>query len=104
MNLNHLPKTLKPILCPTDCWFWPDQRALEEGDLDLGWKEKHRLEEKQRAVRKKWAANNEEWNPLFFYLVNNEGTEEFEFKRNYWKQRADKNWKDSPDLYSYDEV
>jgi len=46
MNLNNLSETLKPILCPTDCWFRPDQWALEEGDLDLGRKEKHWLEEK----------------------------------------------------------
>ncbi len=36
----------------TDTRFRPDQRALEAGDFKLAASEKHRLEEKQRAVRK----------------------------------------------------
>ena len=41
-------------LPPTDSRFRTDQRALENGDIDLATQEKHRLEEKQRARRKRW--------------------------------------------------
>ena len=52
LQLNYLPNHLVPFLPPTDTRFRPDQRALEIGDFKLASAEKHRLEEKQRAVRK----------------------------------------------------
>jgi len=69
MNLNYLTDSLRPLLCPTDCRLRPDQRAIEDGDYNLGRGEKHRLEEKQRAVRKYNHDNGIEWTPLYFDLV-----------------------------------
>ena len=46
LQLNYLPSSLKPLLPPTDSRFRPDQRALENGDMELAASEKHRLEEK----------------------------------------------------------
>lgn len=51
-NLNYLDNEMKRTLPPTDCRRRPDQRLMEEGDYDRAADEKHRLEEKQRAVRK----------------------------------------------------
>ncbi|XP_064391969.1 oxysterol-binding protein 1-like isoform X2 [Halichondria panicea] len=44
---------LEPGIAPTDCRFRPDQRIMEEGDFPRADKEKLRLEEKQRAKRRK---------------------------------------------------
>lgn len=52
LQLNYLPNWLRGKLPPTDSRFRPDQRALENGDFELASQEKHRLEVKQRAVRK----------------------------------------------------
>lgn len=40
-------------LPPTDSRFRTDQRALEEGNIEIASKEKNRLEEKQRRRRKR---------------------------------------------------
>jgi len=33
INLNHLPEEMKQIIAPTDSRFRPDQRALENGEI-----------------------------------------------------------------------
>lgn len=101
INLNHLPPKLEKKIAPTDSRFRPDLRAYENGDIDLGAKEKHRLEEKQREVRKIRNENNETWNPLFFEEVVDEDTGDrfFKFNDNYWLKRAKGSWSDSPDIY-----
>lgn len=48
-----LSDALKEKLPPSDSRLRPDQRALEMGDTDTAIKEKHRLEENQRARRRK---------------------------------------------------
>ena len=52
INLNYLNEEMKKALPPTDTRRRPDQRLMEEGDYDRAAEEKHRLEEKQRGVRK----------------------------------------------------
>jgi len=52
MNMNYLPSTLQPDLAPTDTRMRPDIRALENGDFKLAADVKHKLEEKQRAVKR----------------------------------------------------
>ena len=49
--MNNLTMKQMRDLPPTDCRFRTDLRAYEYGDLELGAKEKHRLEEKQRKIR-----------------------------------------------------
>ena len=66
LQLNYLPNTLRPLLAPTDVRFRPDQRALENGDLKLAAEEKHRLEEKQRAVRRYNEKHNIDHRPKYF--------------------------------------
>lgn len=45
LQLNYLTDALKERLPPTDSRLRPDQRAMENGDMDLANREKHRLEE-----------------------------------------------------------
>lgn len=51
-NLNYLDDEMKRTLPPSDCRRRPDQRLLEQGEHEKAADAKHRLEEKQRAVRK----------------------------------------------------
>ena len=51
LMLNNLTPQLKKKLPPTDSRLRPDQRALEEGNIDFAASEKQRLEEKQRGKR-----------------------------------------------------
>ncbi|KAI8935307.1 hypothetical protein NX059_007893 [Plenodomus lindquistii] len=55
---NHMP--------PTDSRLRPDQKALEDGDLDRAEALKARLEERQRARRRVMEEHNEEWKPRWF--------------------------------------
>lgn len=103
IQLNYLPNFLKSQIPPTDTRWRPDQRALENGEIQLAASEKNRLEEKQRAVRRykeKFNINHkpvyfEEWkNPeddMIYYRYNNQYFE---------KDRPAKDWRRLPDLYS----
>jgi len=35
LNLNHMDSELEEMLPPTDSWWWPDIRAMEEGNFEL---------------------------------------------------------------------
>lgn len=48
LQLNNINDVLRKKLPPTDTRFRPDQRSLENGDLQEANDEKRRLEEKQR--------------------------------------------------------
>lgn len=54
------------ILPPTDSRLRGDRRALEKGDNDLAGKEKHRIEEEQRAIRRERESKHEEYSPKYF--------------------------------------
>lgn len=101
LQLNHLPDEIREHLPPTDTRFRPDQRALENGDFDLAATEKHRLEEKQRAARRKLAEEGQEYKAKYFELFEDPETGEQMWRlcRDYWKDRAIKNWSHLADLY-----
>uniref|UniRef100_A0A8C7Y5E3 Oxysterol binding protein-like 6 n=1 Tax=Oryzias sinensis TaxID=183150 RepID=A0A8C7Y5E3_9TELE len=66
IELNELCPELKDVLPRTDARFRPDQRYLEEGNLEMAASEKQRIEEGQR-VRRKWnEENNIKHEPRFF--------------------------------------
>lgn len=52
MRLNELATFLQEKIAPTDSRLRPDQRAMENGDLQSGIKLKNQLEQKQRSTRK----------------------------------------------------
>lgn len=62
-NLNYMDDYMRKTLPPTDSRRRPDQRFMEEGDYDRAAEEKHRLEEKQRAIRKQREENQIIWRP-----------------------------------------
>jgi len=101
LQLNHLPEQLREHLPPTDVRFRPDQRALEQGDEELAASEKHRLEEKQRAARRLGAERGITHKAQYFELFEDPETGESMYKvaRDYWRDRATKNWSHLPDLY-----
>ncbi|CAI7667459.1 unnamed protein product [Penicillium manginii] len=86
---NHLPAT--------DSRLRPDQRALEEGDLDKAEEVKVQLEEGQRARRREMEDAGEAWTPRWFTRVGDEGDGEVVWrlkggKDGYWDERARGNW------------
>jgi len=69
IELNELDPVLKDLLPPTDARFRPDQRFLEEGNLEAAAAEKQRVEELQRSRRRYMEENNLEHIPKFFKKV-----------------------------------
>ncbi|XP_038607488.1 oxysterol-binding protein-related protein 6 isoform X4 [Tachyglossus aculeatus] len=69
IELNELDPVLKDLLPPTDARFRPDQRFLEEGDLEAAASEKQRVEELQRSRRRYMEENRLEHIPKFFKKV-----------------------------------
>ncbi len=61
MTLNEPDRS---VTCPTDSRLRPDQRLLENGLVEEAGNEKYRLEEKQRAARKRREADRETYKPL----------------------------------------
>ncbi|CAG8537472.1 33448_t:CDS:2 [Racocetra persica] len=89
-TLNDLPDSLVNWIAPTDSRFRPDQRAMESGLYDLASSEKVRLEEKQRAKRKKrenGLLNDHE--PSWFTrdIEPDTGEKYWKFNCEYWKER-----------------
>lgn len=74
---------------------------MEEGNFDEAIKEKDRLEQKQRAVRKEKEKNNIHHQPRFFTEEIDEidGSKCFRFTNTYWEKRKNNDWSDSPDLF-----
>lgn len=66
IELNELLDEEKPWLPPTDTRFRPDQRALEEGDVQRAETIKSELEQQQRDRRKMQEMNGETPMPLWF--------------------------------------
>ncbi|GJQ15852.1 hypothetical protein GpartN1_g7643.t1 [Galdieria partita] len=101
MFLNELTPDLETHIAPTDSRFRPDQRALENAQYKLASDEKFRLEEKQRAARKKREMNGENYYPSWFeqkwnhYLQRNEWT----FNHQYWHHRESHDWSKCPDIF-----
>ena len=102
LQLNHFPPGLKKWLPHTDSRFRPDQRALELGQLKVAAAEKHRLEEKQRAARKKREKAKLKWKPFYFEEKVDEESKlkYYEFNGKYWEDREKHEWSHLPDLFS----
>ncbi|XP_014436708.2 oxysterol-binding protein-related protein 3 isoform X2 [Pelodiscus sinensis] len=66
LELNELDPQTRPFLPPTDTRFRPDQRFLEEGNIEGAEMQKQRIEQLQRERRKVLEENNLEHHPRFF--------------------------------------
>ncbi|KAJ9273737.1 hypothetical protein DTO271D3_7432 [Paecilomyces variotii] len=97
-SLNEITPIEKGRLPATDSRLRPDQRALEEGDLDRAEELKVRLEDKQRARRRDMEDRGDEWKPRWFTRVDgldgNEAVWRLKTGRDgYWDERARNEWK-----------
>ncbi|XP_061647285.1 oxysterol-binding protein-related protein 6 isoform X5 [Phyllopteryx taeniolatus] len=87
-ELNELCPELKDVLPRTDARFRPDQRYLEEGNLELAASEKQRIEDLQRTRRKWNEENNVIQEPCFFKKVVDANHRERWVSNNmYWELR-----------------
>ncbi|KAJ1723212.1 hypothetical protein LPJ53_002424 [Coemansia erecta] len=90
MSLNHRPDGLEPFLCPTDSRFRPDQRAMETGEYGAADAEKSRLENKQRATRRRREQGElPQWKPRWFVKDTDadSGESYWRFTDEYWAER-----------------
>lgn len=101
ITLNDPQPKLLEWVAPTDSRLRPDQRAMEDGLYDEAAIEKHRVEEKQRAVRREREKNKEKYHPKYFVLEKDPVTQDriWRFKGDYWTLRKEHNWKDSYDIF-----
>ncbi|KAJ5624665.1 hypothetical protein N7510_000974 [Penicillium lagena] len=96
-TLNEITSIEDQRLPPTDSRLRPDQRALEDGDLDRAEEVKVQLEEGQRARRREMEASGENWIPRWFTQVSDESDGETVWrlkggKEGYWDERGRGNW------------
>ncbi|KAJ8043715.1 Oxysterol-binding protein 1 [Holothuria leucospilota] len=110
-NMSEMALTLnelEPGVAPTDSRFRPDQRLMEDGHWNEANKEKLRLEEKQRAKRRKKEAeiaesggSPEVYRPNWFErrLDPYTNTVAYYFTEEYWKAKEKKDWERCPDIF-----
>lgn len=96
-TLNEITPIEEKHLPPTDSRLRPDQRALEEGDLDRAEEVKVQLEEGQRTRRREMEAAGESWIPRWFTRVGDDTDGEVAWrlkggKDGYWDERARGSW------------
>lgn len=101
ITLNDINSNLKPWLAPTDTRLRPDQRAMEDGRYDEASNEKHRVEEKQRAARKRREQNRETYKPNWFVKLKHPITGDgyWHYNDKYWPQRKNKQLSNSGDIF-----
>ena len=104
-ELNEITVLEAGKLPPTDSRLRPDQRAVEDGDLDRAEGLKARLEEAQRARRRVLEDRGEVWEPRWFRRVEaGEGEEEcWVAKRGaegYWERRGRGEWGGVEDVFA----
>lgn len=83
MELNEMEPGMRDVLPYTDTRLRPDQRALEEGDVETAEQLKHSLEQKQRERRR----DRPDHQPLWFRKTVEDGEETWVFNGEYWKAR-----------------
>ncbi|XP_043924243.1 oxysterol-binding protein 2-like [Protopterus annectens] len=98
-------------IAPTDSRLRPDQRLMENGKWDEANVEKQRLEEKQRAVRRRREADEaeayeegrqfEDYQPQWFEKRPDPITGEmiYTFKGDYWEVKEKQDWKMCLDIF-----
>lgn len=92
--LNEITENEDGFLPPTDSRLRPDQRLLEQGDVDKAEATKAKLEERQRSRKKVRDSHGTEWTPQFFERVAGNGEELWRLKDKggYWERRVKGDW------------
>jgi hypothetical protein len=96
-SLNEITPIENEKLPATDSRLRPDQRALEDGDIDRAEEVKVQLEEAQRARRREMEGSGESWEPRWFSKVDEapEGEPVWRLKpgkEGYWEERVKGSW------------
>jgi len=101
INLNNDDEKLLKSLPRSDSRLRPDQRELENQNIDLAGKEKHRIEEKQRRARKENEHKKKVLKPMYFSEVYDDLTGElnYQYCRDYWEDKKNNNLDHFPDIY-----
>ncbi|XP_044148624.1 oxysterol-binding protein-related protein 3 isoform X3 [Bufo gargarizans] len=86
LQLNELEPKTKPLLPSTDTRVRPDQRLLEEGNVEGAEAQKQRIEQQQRERRRVLEENNLEHQPRFFRKSSDES---WVTNGMYWQLRKD---------------
>uniref|UniRef100_A0A672R0S8 Oxysterol-binding protein n=1 Tax=Sinocyclocheilus grahami TaxID=75366 RepID=A0A672R0S8_SINGR len=93
-------------VCWTDSRLRPDQQLMEAGRWDEANVEKQRLEEKQRATRRRREAEaskaiDKDYRPLWFHQRTDEMTGEtiYVYKGGYWEAKERQEWSMCPDIF-----
>ncbi|XP_064419729.1 oxysterol-binding protein-related protein 6 isoform X2 [Latimeria chalumnae] len=90
IELNELDPVMKDLLPPTDARFRPDQRYLEEGNIEAAAAEKQRIEELQRIRKRHIDENNIAYHARFFTkVVDGNQREVWVTNDTYWELRKD---------------
>ena len=95
MSLNEITPDIADFLPPTDSRLRPDQRAMEDGNIELADEEKARLESAQRVRRKARDERGEKWEPKWFKADG----EDWIYKGGYWESRSEKKWDGCEELW-----
>lgn len=98
-------------VAPTDSRLRPDVRLMENAEWDSANKEKVRLEEKQRAARRKREAEQEKaategkpykgWEPVWFKKEKDPQTGNVihVYTGSYWECKENGDWSHCPDIF-----
>ncbi|XP_051871523.1 oxysterol-binding protein-related protein 3-like isoform X2 [Pristis pectinata] len=89
LGLNELEPDERPYLPQTDTRFRPDQRYLEEGNIEAAESQKQRIEQMQRERRRVLEENNMTHQPRFFRQSQEGGKEMWVSTNTYWELRKD---------------
>lgn len=97
ISLNDLPAWLKPLLPATDSRFRPDQRMLEDGNLEDAEEVKLQVEQQQREHRQELEEAGVEWEPTWFKFCpptadDPEGSWIIKDPAAYWESRRSGTW------------
>ncbi|KAG0349235.1 hypothetical protein BG004_000459 [Podila humilis] len=103
-QLNEITKGLEKKLPKTDTRFRPDQSLFERGQVEEADKEKLRVEQKQRELRKAMESRGEAWNVRWFEKIVDPQTEDPEgqtwrYKGGYWEAREKGDWGKEVELW-----
>ncbi|XP_048419435.1 oxysterol-binding protein-related protein 3 isoform X3 [Stegostoma tigrinum] len=101
LGLNEMEPDEKLYLPRTDTRFRPDQRCLEEGNIEAAEAQKERIEQLQRERRRILEENNMTHQPQFFRQSCEGGEDMWVSTGTYWELRKDPGFNklDSPILW-----
>lgn len=94
LQLN-MPPEMVDFLPQSDSRLRPDQRALENGDIETAASEKHRLEEKQRAAKRQHDQLMTEYCPRWFKFTD----AMWRYQGGYWEQKQAQRFTNVPDIF-----